>query len=254
MFLEFFIKKSLYKHPLRIFLNNFVWLIDHVSILSVEIHNWFKVKIMFKLKLMPEDKKFFVLFNELSQLLVEIIKEFLTLLKDYSNRQIHVTKVHEMEQRGNKIAAELLKELFSNFVTPLDREDIYSLTKLLNSIVDHVHGVARRFDMYNVERMREPAVRLAEVLLSCSEELQLLINRLNDMSALEKFTPGIDKLDKLEEKGDEIYRQAVKDLFHNESQHLEVIKWKDIYERLENNIDKCNDIGNIILGIILKYA
>ena len=75
------------------------------------------------------------------------------------------------------------------------------------------------------------------------------------MSALEKITPAIDQLDKFEEKGDEIYRQAIKELFLKEADTpLEVLKWKDIYERIENNIDKCNDAGNIILGIILKYA
>ncbi len=209
---------------------------------------------MFKLKLMPEDKKFFVLFNELSQVLVNIVQAFHDFLSNYTNRQEHINKIHELEQKGNKIASELLKELFSNFVTPLDREDIYSLTKLLNSIIDHVNGVARRFDIYNVDQMLEPAVRLSDILLSCVEELKFLINRLNDMGALEKITPTIDKLDRLEEKGDDIYRSAMKDLFQNETRPLEVIKWKDIYERIENNIDKCSDVGNIILGIILKYA
>ena len=209
---------------------------------------------MFKIKLMPEDKKFFVLFNELSEVLVLITKEFHSFLRDYSGDWSKISKINELEQRGNRIAAELLKEMFSNFVTPLDREDIHSLTKICDSIIDHVYGVARRFEIYNVLVMREPAVRLSEVLVDCAEELQLLISKLNDMSSLERITPAIDKLDKLEEKGDDIYRQAVKELFHNDLDTLEVIKWKDIYERMENNIDKCDDVGNIILGIILKYA
>lgn len=210
---------------------------------------------MFKIKLMPEDKKFFVLFNDLSKVLVTITQEFHFFLKDYSTDWSKISKIHELEQTGNKIASELYKELFSNFVTPLDREDIHSLTKICNSIIDHVYGVARRFEIYNVTQMRENVIRLSEVLMECGTELQLLINRLNDMSSLEKITPAIDRLDKLEEKGDEIYRQAVKELFHNKDiETLEVIKWKDIYERVENNIDKCNDVGSILLGIILKYA
>lgn len=209
---------------------------------------------MFKIKLMPEDKKFFVLFNQLSEVLVSITKEFHLFLRNYSSDWSQISKINELEQKGNRIAEELLKELFSNFVTPLDREDIYSLTKICDSIIDHIYGVARRFEIYNVTGMREPAIRLSEVLVDCAEELQLLISKLNDMSSLEKITPAINKLDKLEEKGDEIYRQAVKELFHTNLETLEVIKWKDIYERMENNIDKCNDVGNIILGIILKYA
>ncbi len=209
---------------------------------------------MFKLKLVPENKKFFVLFNQLSEVLVLITKEFDSFLRKYSCDWTQVNKIHDLEQKGNKIASELLKELFSNFVTPLDREDIYSLTKICDGIIDHVYGVARRFEIYNVITIKDSAIRLSEVLVDCAEELQLLISRLNDMSSLEKITPAIDKLDKLEEKGDEIYRQAVKELFYKESDTLEVIKWKDLFERMENNIDKCNDVGNIILGIILKYA
>lgn len=203
---------------------------------------------------MPEDKKFFKLFNELSKVLVEIVQEFTVFLKNYSSEGGNISKIQNLEQKGNKIAAELKKELSSNFVTPLDREDIHGLTKILNGIIDHVNGVAKRFDMYNIDKIREPALRLSEVLLECVGELELLISKLNNMSALEMITPAIDKLDKYEEKGDEIHRKAIYDLFHNDIETLEVLKWKDIYERLENNIDKCNDAGNIILGIIFKYA
>jgi predicted phosphate transport protein (TIGR00153 family) len=209
---------------------------------------------MFKFKFMPEDKKFFKLFNELSRVLVEIVHEFAAFLKNFSSNGGQSLKIRELEQKGNKIAAELMKELSSNFVTPLDREDIHGLTKILNGIIDHVHGVAIRFEMYNIDKIRSPAIRMSEVLSECVEELQLLITQLNNMSALELITPGIDKLDKYEEKGDVIYRKAIYELFHSEIDTLEVLKWKDIYERIENNIDKCNDAGNIILGIIFKYA
>ncbi len=210
---------------------------------------------MFNIKLIPQNRKFFELFNDLSEVLTFIVREFIDFLKNYHQKDGYITKIIDLEQKGNRIAAELMVELSSNFVTPLDREDIHGLTKILNGIIDHVHGVARRFDMYNVDAIREPAILMSEVLLNCVEELELLINRLNNMSALEKITPAIDQLDKFEEKGDEIYRQAIKELFLKEADTpLEVLKWKDIYERIENNIDKCNDAGNIILGIILKYA
>lgn len=211
---------------------------------------------MFGIKLLPHDRIFFILFNNLSQILVLIVTEFNALMNDYPDHsENHVKMLQELEEKGNSIAEEQMIELFSNFITPLDREDIHELTKILNDIIDHIHGVGRRFDMYNVKSIKPEAIAMGDILLSCVKELVLLISTLNNMNALEKITPAIDNLKELEQKGDVIYRQAIRELFHNtDYTTLEVITWKDLFERIENNIDKCNDAGNLILGIILKYA
>ena len=212
---------------------------------------------MFKIKLLPEDKKFFVLFNALSKILVEATTEFNQFIKNYADltqRAKHIQKIIELENQGDLCAADLRKELFINFVTPLDREDIHSLTKILGSIIDHVHGATIRFGMYNVEAVRDLAVELSDILVQSAYEVEKIVSRLNDFSSLEKLMPCIDKLHELEEQGDTFYRQAIQDLFSHEKDVLEVVKWKDIFERLENAIDKCDDATNVILGVVLKYA
>jgi len=210
---------------------------------------------MFNIKLLPQDKKFFTLLNELSSILVNITHEFNGFLKNYSTKDGHILKIHELERSASRVTGELLKELFSNFVTPLDREDIYSLTKILNGIIDRIDGITKKFEAYNVHTVRDNALRMSEVIMDCADEIQLLINNLNNMKSLDVFKPSLERLDKLEEKGDELYYNSMTDLFHdNNIDTVEVIKWKDIFERLEKDIDKCNDIGHIVLGLILKYA
>lgn len=209
---------------------------------------------MFKINLMPQDKKFFELFNKISNTLIEISDQFVLFLENYSNKDAYVGKINKLEDEGNNIADELMKELLSTFVTPMDREDIHSLTKLLSSIVNHVHSVTRYFDLYNINEVNQNVTDLAKVLSSCSKELSLMIERLNNMSELNKISPHIDEIHKFEYQGDKIFRAAIKDLFTNDYDALYVLKWKDIYNRIENAIDKCNDSANVILGIILKYA
>jgi len=210
---------------------------------------------MFNIKLLPQDKKFFLLLNELSDILVGITHEFNSFLKNYSTKDGHITRIHEFERSAGRVTGELLKELFSNFVTPLDREDIYSLTKILNGIIDRINGITKKFEAYNVKSVENSALSLSEVIMDCADEIKLLISNLNNMSAIDVFKPALNRLDALEEKGDDLYYGAMKDLFHSDNiSTVDVIKWKDIYERLEKDIDKCNDIGHIVLGLILKYA
>jgi len=209
---------------------------------------------MFKIKLLPQDKKFFKLFNELSDSMNSIIQDFLTLCQNYDEKDALNEKIVSTEKRGNSIADELMKELLSNFVTPMDREDIHQLTKLLNSIIDHVHSAAIRLELYRISDINPELTKLAEILLVCTKELSLLVGKLDNMSELEKLSLHINTLHKLEEDGDQVYRGAIRRLFDEEKDALQVMKWKDIYDRLENAIDKCNDAGNIIMGVVLKYA
>ncbi|MGE3725244.1 MAG: DUF47 domain-containing protein [Candidatus Sericytochromatia bacterium] len=223
---------------------------------------------MIKLSLFPKDKKFFVLFNNLSQCLVEIAKEFQLFLHTYQDNPIvtanqtrdlvessvALKKIVSLDSHGDGLSEDLLKTLFSTFVTPMDREDIHALTKTLTSIIAHINGAARRFDMYHIHSV-EPAVHeLTQILLECTNELAFLIERLDNLSSLERFTPHLEKLNQLEKEADKIYRSAIKQLFNEPQDTLHVMKWKDIFECLENAIDKCHSAGSILMGIILKYA
>lgn len=222
---------------------------------------------MAKFSFFPKNKIFYVLFDELSQCLVQHTEAFETFLNTYtSNRQthshtaelaqasVHFAQLLTLDKQAEEISDRLRTALFSTFVTPMDREDIHNLNKTLLSIVEHVTSAARRFDMYHVNTVEADVFPLTQVLGQCVKEVALIMSKLENMNALEKFTPHIDRLHVLEKEGDQIYRGAVKKLFADPSDPVHIIKWKDIYERLENAIDKCNSTGNILMGTILKYA
>lgn len=223
---------------------------------------------MVKLNFFPKDKKFYVLFNNLSECLVETVAEFGRFLETYPDAPIVAERktaelaednttfrsLLELDRKCDAVSDELRTALFQTFVTPMDREDIHGLNKTLTSITEHVSSAARRFDMYHVRRV-EPAVhKQADVLLRSVKELQLLIGNLDNLSNLERFTQHIENLNALEKEGDRIYRSAIKELFWQPTDTIHVMKWKDIFERLEDAVDKCNQAGTIIMGIILKYA
>jgi uncharacterized protein Yka (UPF0111/DUF47 family) len=223
---------------------------------------------MVKLNFFPKDKKFYVLFNSLSECLVETVEEFERFLQTYQDTPIVAERktaelaegnetfkrLLELDRKCDAVSDELRTALFSTFITPLDREDIHGLNKTLTSITEHVSSAARRFDMYHVNKVEPAVLNQANVLVRCVKELQLLIGQLDNLSSLERFTPHIEQLQQLEKEGDRIYRAALKELFWKPTDTIHVIKWKDIFERIEDAIDKCNMAGSILMGIILKYA
>jgi predicted phosphate transport protein (TIGR00153 family) len=222
---------------------------------------------MFKLNLIPQDKKFYEIFNKLSANLVKLVVSFETFLKDYKpprtehkgtadlmEDSAHLKEIFEIDNYGDKLVDEMFTKLFSTFVTPLDREDIHSLAKLLSSIMEHVTGAARRFDMYHIQAVPPAVIEMVQILLECVREIEVLIGSLDNLSNLKTFTSIIERLHQQEKQGDKIYRKAIKELFYNSSDPVEIIKWKDIYERIENSIDKCNAASSVFMGIILKYA
>ncbi|MEK7433942.1 MAG: DUF47 family protein [Cyanobacteriota bacterium] len=209
---------------------------------------------MFKINLVPKDKIFFELFDQLSSSLVEMTEEFYKFINDYENKEIYSKKIIELEEKGHQISERLLKELISNYITPIDREDVHALTKLLNSVVEHVNAATLYFDLYRIENVNQHVKDLTTKLREGVYEIKFLIDHVEDMSKVEKVYSHIEKLRIIEEEGDRIYRDAVRELFSKTEEPLHIIKWKDVYHRLENAIDKCSDTGNIILGMILKYA
>jgi uncharacterized protein Yka (UPF0111/DUF47 family) len=209
---------------------------------------------MFKFNLVPQDKIFFTLFDDLSKTLKNIVEEFEKFLKDYQNKDKYLEKISSLDKQGKDISDKLRKELLSTFVTPMDREDIHSLTKLLNSIISHVNGAVVNFELYSIDKINEDLFPLSELLVRAVNELGILTSKLDNMSALEKLSPHILRLHEIEDDGDQAYRNAIRCLFKNNHDPIDVIKWKDIFNRVENAIDKCDDAGNVILGMVLKYA
>ena len=154
-----------------------------------------------------------------------------------------------VEQEGDRITHDLSHRTNSTFVTPIDAEDIYNLAGKVDDIVDHIEETADFMGLYRIEAPMDQAVAMADVLVKACERLAALLEHLRGFKDLDKYWIEIHRL---ENDGDRIYRDAVASLFANGIDPMVVIRWKDIYERLEEAIDACRHVANTLEGLIVK--
>jgi uncharacterized protein Yka (UPF0111/DUF47 family) len=147
-----------------------------------------------------------------------------------------------------------LEKLNKSFITPFDREDIYTLIKEMDNVIDFIEATSHRFNMLNITSIRPDALLLSSLIIECTKEITEIMLELKDMKKSKTIEKRIIEVNRIENMGDEIYRKAIYELFLNEKDAKEVIKWKETYEHLENTLDACEDVANIVEGIIMKNA
>lgn len=180
------------------------------------------------------------------------------MLEELMNNYVEVTDkikaIEELEHKCDGHVHRMLEQLNRSFITPIDREDIYLIAKELDNITDDIESTAHRFRMFNVTSIREDAKQLARLIVQCTEELKGVMGELKKMKTSKELKGKIIEVNRIEDEGDEIFRSAMQKLFVSESNPIEVIKWKEIYEYLENTLDACEDVANIIEGVVMKNA
>lgn len=197
---------------------------------------------------------FFELFAESATKVVAVGEAFMDLVKHYENVPEKVARIKEMETECDMQVHKILKKLNSSFITPLDREDIYEIAKEIDDIVDSLEEVANRFLIFEVKAMRPEAVAMTEIILQSIIELEMLFQNLSQIKKGDIIMEKIIEVNCLENQGDVIYRQALHTLFKEEKDPIELIKWKHIYEQLEESLDSCENVANMAEGVVMKYA
>ena len=173
------------------------------------------------------------------------------MLRSYPERADLARDILICEQEGDRITHDIIQRLNQTFVTPIDREDIYALSSALDDIVDYTEEVADYLGLYKIEAPMQQAQDLAEVLHLASRQISEALPRLRGFKDLSHYTVEINRL---ENDGDRIVREAIASLFDNGIDPMVVIRWKDIFERLENAIDSTERVANIIEGIVIKNS
>jgi predicted phosphate transport protein (TIGR00153 family) len=201
--------------------------------------------------LAPKGREFFDLFEEAGRNIVRATDLLEQLLRDYPERRDLAREILICEQEGDRITHDVIHALNSSFVTPIDREDILQLVSALDDIVDFVEEVADYLGLYKIEAPMEQAQRLAQVLAQAGRQLSEAMPRLRNFDDMSHYTVEVNRL---ENEGDRIGREAVASLFEDGIDPLIVIRWKDIYERLEEAIDACEKVAYILEGISTKNA
>ena len=200
----------------------------------------------------PKEDKFYKMFIEASQNVEEGAKVLRESLNSLSNIELNVSKIEELEHNGDRLVNVMVKELNDSFITPFDREDIYLLIKRLDDILDLINSTIHRFVMFNVTKSTEPAKYLADMIIKCTKLISELMDELHLIGGKNSINQKILTINQIESEVDRLFRNTVGDLFRNEKDPIEIIKWKEIYQILENTIDKCEKIANIVEGVVIK--
>ncbi|MCE7870312.1 DUF47 family protein [bacterium CPR1] len=206
-----------------------------------------------KLRLFPKDEKFFELFLQQAAAIDKICRQFRDLSQNWSRLQELVAAIQKTEHEGDELRHQTAVRLARTFVTPLDREDIHELSAHMDDILDRVQGAAVRLLMLEVGEPRAEVALLADILVQASELLEQGVEKLPTFTDINELRRSMHRL---EHEGDRIYRGAISQLHQNNETVADIvnlIKWTDILDRLENGIDKFEDVFDIIQGIIIKY-
>jgi predicted phosphate transport protein (TIGR00153 family) len=201
--------------------------------------------------LAPRGREFFDLFEEAGANIRRATELLDQMLLDYPERRDLAREILICEQEGDRITHDVIHALNSSFVTPVDREDILDLVSALDDIVDYVEEVADYLGLYKIDAPMEQSQRLAHILTQAGRQLSDALPRLRNFDDMSHYTVEVNRL---ENEGDRIVREAVASLFEEGIDPLVVIRWKDIYERLESAIDACEKAAYILEGISTKNA
>jgi len=198
--------------------------------------------------LVPKDKKFFPLFEEASSNLIEIatnLHEAVNLpLKE---REVLFQKIDALEQKGEDITRQTSLELSRNFITPFDREDIHSLITSIDNVADNLHGAASRMRLYQVDKITKSIRKLTEINLEACQNIDVAVRELRDLKKIKNITDACVRINKLENK-------SVLDLFENETDAKNIIKYKEVLSVLETAADKCKSVASVLESISVKHS
>ena len=201
--------------------------------------------------LAPRDRQFFDLFEEAGGNILRAAGLLEEMLRDFPERNALARDILICEQEGDRITHDIIQRLNQTFVTPLDREDIHELAAALDDVVDYTEEVADYLGLYKIEAPMSQAQELAKVLYLASRQIAEAMPRLRGFKDLSHYTVEINRL---ENDGDRITREAIASLFDNGIDPMVVIRWKDIFERLEEAIDATETVANILEGIVIKNS
>ena len=204
--------------------------------------------------LIPKDEKFFDILEEASDNVQTAANTFRDLVANWSLTSDKIKTIHDLEQEGDRMTHEVIDRLNRTFITPIDREDIHALATELDDVVDLIQATMDRMQLYRIVESSPILVQMIEVLVKGTEAIGKAIKSLRDLKHSRRTLDFCIEINRLENEGDAIFKTALGDLFGNHKDVLDIMKWKEIYENAEHANDKCEDIANIIEGIVVKNA
>ena len=215
---------------------------------------------MFFGKLLPRDGNFFEMFNQHGVHIAEGARAFMLLVQNYADpalREKYAAEIGAAERSADKVTAEVHRALHRTFITPMHREQIHGLINAMDDVIDLLQDSSEVMSLYDLQHLSEDVVRLAEISVRCCDRVQhvvTLLPLLKQASAAESALKTCDEIDVLESDADRVMRSAMSRLFREEADTRELIKLKAVYEHLESISDRCEDVANLVEGIVLENS
>lgn len=207
------------------------------------------------MRLGSKEKSFYDMFVDTSKKSCEAAQMLYELMTNYTDVDAKVNAIEQLEHECDLQVHNIMKNLNKTFLTPIDREDIYLIAKELDNITDAIESTAHRFKMFNVRAVTKEAVNLSHLIIQSTNELMGVMSELKNMKKSDVLNKKVIEVNRIEDEGDTVFRNAVTKLFDDETADaVEIIKWKEIYEYLENTLDACEDVANIVEGVVMKNA
>ncbi len=205
-------------------------------------------------RLMPREGRFFELFNELAEELVLGARELAELMTSVDDVERRAYNIESIEKRGDKIALAAIELLHRTFITPLDRDDIHQLVSKMDDILDVIEDTSQSIYAYDVRTITPEATRLAELCVACVDKVKAAVGMLSNMDNAKAIMIVCQDIDRLESEADHVMRSAMAKLFRDEPDVKQVMKMRSVYEMLESVTDRCEDVANVIQGIVLENS
>jgi len=207
-----------------------------------------------KFLITPRDTKFYDLFEEGTANLVIAAEKLVDLFENYENVEAKAKQLKDLEKQSDVVTHQIIAKLNRTFVTPIDREDIALLADTLDDVMDFVEAAGRTAFLYRVAQSTERARQLASIVLKVAYQLNDVLPRLRHRDQFERILEQCVEINSLENEADDVHHAALAELFDDCTDPCEIIKWREIYQHMENATDRGEDVANVLEGIVLKHA
>jgi predicted phosphate transport protein (TIGR00153 family) len=206
-----------------------------------------------KLKISNRADAFFEMFSASAENLRVAAELLYDMVSDFTDVEVKARRIQEREHEGDSITHQVIQHLNTTFITPMDREDIYSLATALDDVLDAIEAAGDLFVLHNIEEPRPSMHQQAEVLVRAAKQTEQAVKALESLDR-EKLEPYWIEINSLENEGDRLYRRAIADMFGGDHRAMDVLRWKDVSETMEEALDGLENVANIVEAVVLKHA
>lgn len=205
---------------------------------------------------LPKDRIFYSLFEQASQNIEAISKKLVFCVNeaDYNKRAVIIKEMEDLEHQNDDLTHEIFMELGKNFITPFDREDIHALAMSLDDIIDHIYATAKKINFYRVDPNDQGILKMADAIHEAVLAVNSAVKELRNLKNTQKIIECVIKINSIENQADDIFDLSIEKLFNSDIDAKDLIKKREIYQIMEVATDKCEDVGNVIESIVVKYA